>query len=79
MEPKLKSVYVNSSEYTKENISDTAGEDDYIRNMYVNTNYLDLSLFMMNMEIKLKYLNSEENSIFLVPEKYKSMEKELLE
>ena len=79
LEPKLKSVYVNSSEYTKENISDTAGEDDYIRNMYVNTNYLDLFPVYDEHGNKIEISDSEENSIFLVPEKYKSMEKELLE
>ena len=61
LEPKLKSVYVNSSEYTKENISDTAGEDDYIRNMYVNTNYLDLFPVYDEHGNKIEISDSEEN------------------
>ena len=45
----------------------------------MNTNYFDIFPCLYENGKKSEISDSEENSIFLVPEKYKSMEKELLE
>lgn len=79
LSPILKAIYVNSSEYTVDSISETSGKSEYIRNMYVNTNYLDLFPIYDENGKKIEISNSEEKSVFLVPQKYKDNESQILE
>lgn len=79
LEPTLKAIYVNSIEYRMDSIQETVGKSGYIRNMYVNTNYLDLFPIYDEDGKKIEIDNSEKNSIFLVPEKYRENEEQIFQ
>src|SRR5699024_4703314 len=79
LEPTLKAIYVNSIEYRMDSIQETVGKSRYIRNMYVNTNYLDLFPIYDEDGKKIEIDNSEKNSIFLVPEKYRENEEQIFQ
>lgn len=73
-EPEMKAIYANSIEYSIESIEDTSGDSGYIRNFYVNTNYLDAFPVYDENGKQIKIDDTEEESVFLVPEQYKNNE-----